>query len=413
MVLSKIKITKLCDGVILFSIYAIAFFLPISKAIIESFSIMAIVFYLLKKIINSDGLPETPLNIGIFTYLTVCILSIFASSNLAISSRTFLAKTLQDIVFFFAVFETLNEKNKLRNALNVLFLSALVLGIDGIYQYFTRQDFLRHRPVIFIERIYASFATPNAFGCYLAMVIPFLISRFFSKFRFKVSRLIYFSLFTLLFTCLLLTVSRGAWLAFIGSTLFLSIWIHALGLSLLILGIIMIAIQPLCHPFIQERLAKFFVFSDTSSIDRKFIWQAGWKMFISNPWIGVGLGTFMFNFKKYIAEDYQYSAAYAHNCYLQMASEMGLIGLLAFLFILGVFFYHGIKILNSGERSFYWYTLLASLAAIIGYCVQMGVDTTLYSLDLGMLFWLVLGIGVAALKNIEADSKNTIKRANV
>ena len=31
----------------------------------------------------------------------------------------------------------------------------------------------------------------------------------------------------------------------------------------------------------------------------------------------------------------------------------------------------------------------------------MGVDTTLYSLDLGMLFWLVMGIGVAALKNLE------------
>ena len=67
MVLSKTRITKLCDSVILFSIYAIAFFLPISKAIIESFSILAITFYLLKKIINSDGLPETPLNFGIFT----------------------------------------------------------------------------------------------------------------------------------------------------------------------------------------------------------------------------------------------------------------------------------------------------------------------------------------------------------
>lgn len=400
MVLSKIKITKLCDGVILFSIYAIAFFLPISKAIIESFSILAIVFYLLKKFVNLNGLPKTPLNFGIFTYLTVCAFSIFTSSNPAISSRTFFAKTLQNMAFFFAVFETLNEKKKIRNVLNVLFLSALVLGIDGIYQHFTRQDFLRHRPVIFTERIYASFATPNAFGCYLAAVIPFLISSFFLKLKPKAPRFIYFGLFALLFACLLLTVSRGAWLAFLTSVLFMSIWLRALAVFLLILGMFIIATYVFYPPFLKERLIKFFVFSDTSSIDRKFIWQAGWKMFISNPWIGVGLGTFMFNFKKFIAEDYQYSAAYAHNCYLQMASEMGLIGLPAFLFIPGLFFYHGIKILNSGERNFYWYTLLASLAAIIGYCVQMGVDTTLYSLDLGMLFWLVMGIGVAASANV-------------
>ena len=414
MVLSKPGITKLCDSVILFSIYAIAFFLPISKAIIESFSILAITFYLLKKIINSDGLPETPLNFGIFTYLTACAFSIFTSSNPAISSRTFFAKTLQDIAFFFAVSESLSEKKKARNTLNVLFLSALLLGIDGIYQHFTRHDFLRHRPVIFTERIYASFATPNAFGCYLATVIPFLISSFFLKLRPKASRFIYSGLFALLFACLLLTVSRGAWLAFLTSVLFMSIWIHGLAVFLLILGMFIIATYVFYPPFLKERLIKFFVFSDTSSIDRKFIWQAGWKMFVANPWLGVGLGTFMFNFKKFISEDYQYTAAYAHNCYLQMASEMGLIGLLAFLFIPGLFFYHGIKILNSSARNFYWYTLLASLAAIIGYCVQMGVDTTLYSLDLGMLFWLVLGIGVAALKNLEADSKkNTIKRANV
>ena len=75
-------------------------------------------------------------------------------------------------------------------------------------------------------------------------------------------------------------------------------------------------------------------------------------MFIARPWIGLGLGTFMFNFKKFIAEDYKFTASYAHNCYLQMASELGIIGLLAFLSILGLFFYHGIKALNRGRGIF-------------------------------------------------------------
>lgn len=404
MVLSKIKITKLCDGFILFSIYAIAFFLPISKAIIESCSILAITFYLIKKIINFDRLPDTQLNLWILIYLTVCASSIFTSSNPAISSRTFFAKTLQNFAFFFAVVEALSEKKKIKNTLNVLLLSSLVLGIDGVYQYFTRQDFLRHREVIFREKIYASFVTPNAFGCYLTMVIPFLISRFFYKFKLKASKFIYFALFALLFICLLLTISRGSWLAFIGSTLFLSIWIHALGLSFLVLGIIMTAIQPLCHPLIKERIAKFFIFSDTSSINRKLIWQAGWKMFISKPWIGLGLGTFMFNFKQFVVKDFPHGAAYAHNCYLQMAAEIGIIGLASFLVILALFFYQGIKTLNTKGRTFMWYALLASQASIFGYCVQMGVDTTLYALDLGMLFWLVLGIGVAAMRNLRRES---------
>ena len=50
-----------------------------------------------------------------------------------------------------------------------------------------------------------------------------------------------------------------------------------------------------------------------------------------------------------------------------------------------------------------------SLAGILGYCAQMGVDTILYSLDLGMLFWLVLGMGVAAMRNMDAKNRNDLK----
>ena len=131
-------------------------------------------------------------------------------------------------------------------------------------------------------------------------------------------------------------------------------------------------------------------------------------MFLSKPWLGVGLGAFMFNFKKFVIENYPYGTVYAHNCYLQMASEIGIIGLLTFLSILLSFFYHGIKILNTHDKNYFWYILLASEAAIVGYCVQMGVDTILYSLDLGMLFWLVMGIGVAAMKCLEAKDKKAI-----
>src|SRR3989338_1567899 len=259
----KIKITKVCDYVILFSLYIIIFFFPVSKAIIESFSILAIVAYVIKKFVNFDDLPRSPLNFGIFAYLTVCVFSIFISSNSAISFRTFFAKTLQDIFFFFVVFEALNEKKQISNLLNAFFLSSLVLGIDGIYQHFTTMDFLRHRPFMDSERIFASFATPNAFGCYLAMVIPFLISRFFLKFRFKVYRFMYFALFCLLFICLLFTASRGAWLAFLSLVLFMSIWLNGLTFFSVILGIAIWITHIFYPPFIKNKLIDFFVFSDT------------------------------------------------------------------------------------------------------------------------------------------------------
>ena len=409
MALDKIKLVNICDKIILFCLYSIAYFLPISKAIIESLSILAIVVFIIKKIIQREGLLKTRLNLTIFIYFIICFFSIFISSNAKISARTVFAKILQDIAFFFVVVETLNNERRLRNFLFIFFLSSALLGIDGIYQYFTRKDFIRHRPVIFTSRIYATFPTPNDFGCYLASLIPFVIACFFAKFNSKPFRFLFICLFVLLFICLMLTVSRGAWLAFVASVLFMSLWIYYLGLFFLALVILIIVTQQFYPGLIKERLIHFFSFVDANgltidlgAIDRKIIWQTAWQMFMYSPFIGIGIGTFMFNFDKFVIKGYPYGVPYAHNCYLQMASEIGIIGLLSFLAILIVFFYQGIKTLNNSEqKTFSWYVLLAALAAISGYCIQMGVDTIFYSLDLGILFWLMLGMGAAVVRNIK------------
>lgn len=397
--LQKIKIINACDKIILFSVYAIAFFLPISKAIIESFSILAIACFIVKKILQRESIPNTHISFAIFAYLTVCFVSIFLSSNFKITFRSFFNKTVQNALFFFVVVDALNEKNRLRNIIYILLASSALLGIDGIYQYFTHKDFIRNRPDFMLPRIYATFPSPSDFGCYLITLIPFALVNFFVKLRFKIYRILFVCLFVLLFSCLTLTVSRGAWFGFIASILFMSIWMRFLALFFVILGIIIIVIHPFLNQYIKVRLGDFFIFLDRSSLDRMVMWDAAWKMFMSRPWLGVGLGTFMFNFRKFVDPGFPY-IAYAHNCYLQMVAEIGIIGLLSFLSIIILLLYHGIITLNSKQKTFSWYVLLASIAGILGYCIQMLVDTNFYSLDLGMLFWLLLGLGVAAIRNI-------------
>lgn len=406
--LEKTKIINFCDKIILFSLYIVAFFLPISKAIIEIFSTLAIAGFIIKKIIQKEGITKTSFNLVILVYLAICFFSIFISSSLRISARTFFGKTLQEILFVFALVDTLNNERRIKRFIYIMFASSLLLGIDGIYQHFTHKDFIRHRPYYGLPRIHTTFSTPNDFGSYLVVIIPFVLIQFFLKPIFKFYRLLFFGLFLLLFTCLTFTVSRGAWLAFMSTMLFMSIWIRSLGIFFLALGIFIMITQQFCYPLLKERLNNFFIFRDPSTTDRKVIWQAAWNMFMYKPWIGVGLGTFMYNFSKFVTPGYLYGVPYAHNCYLQMACEIGIIGVSSFLFLIAMFFYKGIEILNtnSQQKTFFWYALLASLAAILGYCVQMAVDTNFYSLDLGLLFWLVLGLGIAAMKNIKEGVLN-------
>jgi len=410
--LERVKTIDICDKIILFSLYVIAFFFPISKAIIEIFSTLAIVCYIVKKTIQRQGIPKTHLNLAILAYLILCFFSIFISTNFRISARTFVGKTLQEILFFFVLMDTLNSERRLSNFLYILLLSSTLLGIDGIYQHFTHKDFIRHRRDLEIPRIYATFYTPNDFGGYLISIIPFSIVIFFAKLRTKIFKWGIAGLFLLLFICLLFSVSRGAWLGFIASVLFLGIWLRSIAIIFIILGLLLLAAKPFLHAVIKERLHNLFNFfapefmSDSGSLERKIIWRSGWRMFLSSPIIGVGLGTFMFNFKKFLIDDYPYGPFYAHNCYLQMAAEIGVIGLFSFLLILLLFYLHGIRSLNNrnSHKTYSWYILLGSLAAILGYCVQMVVDTILYSLDLGMLFWVLLGLGAVAMNNLKLEA---------
>jgi len=400
----RVKIISVLDKIILFSLYGIAYFLPISKAIIESLSTLAIFCFVLKKIIQRQAIPKKPLNLAIFSYLIICFLSIFISSNFKVSSRTFVGKTLQEVLFFFVIIDVLNTEKRIKNFICILLASSTLLGIDGIYQYFNHKDFIRHRPFLEFPRIYATFPTPNDFGCYLVSVIPFALICFFAKVGFKLFRFFYLGLFLLLFTCILLTVSRGAWIAFLSAMLFMSIWIRVLSVFFLAVGIFIATTHQFYFPVLKNRLSNFFIFSDSIDYDRRAIWQAAWKMFMSKPWIGLGLGTFMHNFNKFVTPGYRYGIPYAHNCYLQMSCEIGIIGLASFLLILTLFFYEGIKIIRNQQKTFFWYILVASLAAVLGYSVQMAVDTTFYSLDLGLLFWILLGLGIAAMKNIKLET---------
>lgn len=404
--MEKTKAVTILEKIILFSLYAVAFELPISKGVIESFSILAIVCFIVKKIIKREGLQRGSITFSIFAYFIICLFSIAGSSNFMISFKTYIDKTLQNLLFFFVVAEELNSERKIRNFIYILLASSFFLGVDGIYQNFTQKDFIRHRPSFGIPRIHATFGAPSDFGCYLSAVIPFALAVFFEKLKArKYTFYLFGALFSLLFICLMLTVSRGAWFAFIASMLFMCIWIKSLGVVFLIIGMFVIITHQFYDPYLKVRLTKFFIFEEQSSKDRLMIWSVAKNMFLHKPWLGVGLGTFMFNFDRFLTQRYPYGIPYAHNCYLQMAAETGIIGLASFLVVLAVFLYNGIKNLNIKKVEFSWYVLIAALASVLGYCVQMAVDTSFYALDLGMLFWLLLGLGVAAMNPASIETK--------
>jgi len=121
-------------------------------------------------------------------------------------------------------------------------------------------------------------------------------------------------------------------------------------------------------------------------------------MIKERPLFGHGLSTFMGNFPKY-GKGYYYLTQgiipYAHNCYLQIAAETGIVGLASFLCLIGTFFTHTIISLKKIKNRFYHAVLSGISAGIIVTLVHSAVDTNLYSLQLSVLFWLMLGLNAS------------------
>ena len=70
-------------------------------------------------------------------------------------------------------------------------------------------------------------------------------------------------------------------------------------------------------------------------LERVAHWQAAWGMFETRPWLGVGIGNYAATYSQHALPGWGDSLGHAHNFYLNILAEAGLVGLLGYLFFWG------------------------------------------------------------------------------
>ncbi|MGD0336176.1 MAG: O-antigen ligase family protein, partial [Candidatus Omnitrophota bacterium] len=83
--------------------------------------------------------------------------------------------------------------------------------------------------------------------------------------------------------------------------------------------------------------------SDISAQTRLETWRASLKMIADSPLIGTGIGDFDRGFYRYRPVGFNVKAVYAHNEYLHMAAEMGILAPFLMIFILIIIILQGLK----------------------------------------------------------------------
>jgi len=320
--------------------------------------------------------PFTPLNLPWLLFVLVAAVSLLDAPSVALGLIE-LVKWLQMALVVWLVVDLATDPTRSPTGptrvgqivLALLLLAGLSQALIGIWQFGLRGDGPEHFIVLGrFYRAYGTFEQPNPFGGYMnLMALPAIglaigllvgFRRPDSPLRAWRGRL-WLAFAGLCVAAATLAVvfswSRGAWLGFLAGAGVLALFstrrpltgavVAALAAAVLGGGL-MLGVAAGFGPAlsIADRLGGFagqFTLGDMRGVDittenfsvleRLAHWQAAVDMARDNPWLGVGFGNYEAAYPTYALINWPDALGHAHNYYLNLLAEVGLLGLLAYL----------------------------------------------------------------------------------
>jgi putative inorganic carbon (HCO3(-)) transporter len=352
---------------------------------------------------------------SMIAFLVVSVLSGLVSIDRGKSLEAML-NLLALIGLFLAAALFVRGSRRLRSVALVQVVAALPVAVIGIAQYL-RPDLLPASNS-YPGRALGPFGQPNRLGGYLIAVIPIAVAlAFTSPDRWLRAALCLGIL--LLTTCLILTFSRGAWIGLLASLVVLAAaafrWpaLAPRGAMLATVGVCLLLPALLLLPSILARLAPkpnaaawnlpFDPEREGSGAMREAIWSGAIRAAEARPVLGFGVGTFREAFdrmkddrmKRLEAEGTR-TADNAHNQYLELLSERGVLGLAAFLVLAVVGLAAAAALAGAAGGGAARWLAVGLMAAVAALLVHGAFDLNLSLVPHQTLFYADLGVLAAA-----------------
>jgi putative inorganic carbon (hco3(-)) transporter len=319
------------------------------------------------------------MNYAVMAFLLAAVLSVLVSPEPVKALGQLKAFFVEPVLMFYATVAIFKSKKDFDLPLKWLFGSVTLISLVGIAQNWTHILL----PLRFwgygveVRRITSIFEYPNALALYLAPLFVLFLVLLAKNYGFMKRSWLAAGVITM-FVALILTYSRGAWLAVIvGVVVFLALkrgvphrkWIVAAVLALLLVS-----------PLMFARLKG--TFHDASSNERLSMYKVAVAKIIDQPFLGNGL----YGFRKTL-EQADYSGEilnYPHNIILNFWTETGLLGVLSFAFI--------IFLALQKYRSKTSVLGLAAALYLLAMFAHGMVDAPYFKNDLSVLFWAMISV---------------------
>jgi putative inorganic carbon (HCO3(-)) transporter len=379
------------------------FFLPLSlTAAWISFSLAAALWLGRMLWQGEVAFRRTGLDLWLAGFVLAAALSVWQSDHTAEIWYNYCYLIGLYVLVYCVVVQTMHGPQDTDRAAAALLASSVAVCLIGLFQYVVGVDVIAQRWIDseqFPElktRVFSTLGNPNVLAAFLVMTAGLSLGWSTDVHR-RNNKLALLLVAALSIVCVLLTYSRGAWLALgvMGLLLLLSgrrPGRRSLVLSIAIIGILAFWAHESLLPRFRSILGMFNP-ADSSVALRWALWESTLAMINEHPWLGLGWGSYRFIYPEYdfFVQNPDVIIYHGHNTLLSLAAEIGLPGAMLFAVAWAIIclqsLLRGWKQGASAERGLYFGFFLA----FGGMAAFSLTDHVLFNVQVTAVFWSMLG----------------------
>ncbi|MEZ5347171.1 MAG: O-antigen ligase family protein [Pyrinomonadaceae bacterium] len=347
------------------------------------------------------------------------LLSVNPSSSLTLdptATKFAIFKLSVFLIFFALALIYINSPDRVRKVVYTIIIFGAVIAFIGVLQRLASPNFIYGMREVDYANPFASYVNQHHFAALMEMTIGLTLGLLFGNSIEKDKRLLLIIAIVLMGIAIIFTGSRGGFLSLVGVIAFL-VLVNisfpgtdgggkaegtALKRNLTLIGGSVLLILVLLTSVIWLGEGSVRRIGDVSQPDftngRLHFWSVTLEMIKENPILGSGLEAYGVAFTKHDDWDGNLRVEQAHNDYLQIFADAGIIGFLCIVAFVFLLFRNGLKTIKESANRFRRGVAVGALAGCFGILIHSFFDFPLRTNANSLFFLLLVVLATATIK---------------
>lgn len=328
------------------------------------------------------------------------------------ATRLVLVQLATLLIYFSATLVFVDTPHRLHILVRTIMIFGFCLALFGMTQSFTSPTKVYWMRELNQSTAFGPFINRHHFAGYMELTIALPLGLLFAGAVDREKKLLFIFIAGLMGVALVMTASRGGIISLVAEVVFLAIvtaiWrkhreegprrtsrlksvaVRA-GLAAALLVSLFIGVLALGGEMSINRLIVDSVNTNDPTTGRAHFWAVTLEIIKAHPFLGTGLGAFGVVYTRFDSRNGLFRLEQAHNDYLQVLSDGGIIGAALALAFVGLLFYRGFVRAKSRD-DFRRGIALASLGGCFAVLVHSFFDFTLHTTSNALLFLVLAAL---------------------